>query len=223
LDSVLVVLDRVYARRRPGPDSTYSFASELTERWIAYPSQVLESPDEATNQGFESLTTLAPDEFGPRLQVAINTFWDSTLKAKNRIGNLTSALLGPKAYDEAVWNRTIASGLRHSGEEYECNTAFAALTIVISWLLFLAAGTSVALGLVTRVPDILGYVSTLARDDPYFEMHIPSHLDGLGATRRIRDVRVIVGDVNQDADVGHVAFASMGVGPQRVSKQRLYD
>lgn len=79
-----------------------------------------------------------------------------------------------------------------------------------------------ALGLVTRVPDILGYVSTLARDDPYFERQVPSHLDGLEATRAVRNVRVIVGDVHQEADVGHVAFASMGIGPQRVSKKRLY-
>lgn len=83
----------------------------------------------------------------------------------------------------------------------------------------MAAGTSLALGLVTRVPNILNQVSTLARDDPYFEKQIPSHLDGLGATRKVRDVRIIVGDVNQDAGVGHVAFASMGIGPN-VSARR---
>lgn len=87
----------------------------------------------------------------------------------------------------------------------------------------MAASVSVILGVITRAPDVLGYVSTLARDDPYFDKYVPSHLDGLEATRALRDVRVIIGDVHQEAVVGHVAFASMHIGPGRVSKKRLYD
>jgi hypothetical protein len=39
----------------------------------------------------------------------------------------------------------------------------------------------------------------------------------------IRDVRVMVGDVHKNEDVGHVAFASADVGATRISSKRLYD
>jgi hypothetical protein len=141
-----------------------------------------------------------------------------------RMGNLTSNDLEKQNETNSEWwNSTSAIGKRYNGEEYKCNITFAVLTIVISWLLFMAASISVVLGILTRAPDVLGYVSTLARDDPYFDKHVPSHLDGLEATRALRDVRVILGDVRQGADVGHVAFASMDIGPGRVSRKRLYD
>jgi hypothetical protein len=75
----------------------------------------------------------------------------------------------------------------------------------------------------TFASDILGYVSTLARDNPYFDKHVPSHLDGLQAARALRDVRVTIGDVHKKQDVGHVAFASVDVGPERVNIKRMYD
>jgi hypothetical protein len=118
---------------------------------------------------------------------------------------------------------TNATGIRYDGEHYVCNTTFTALTIIISWLLFMTAIISAVLGFVTKAPDILGYVSTLARDNPYFDKRVPSHLDGLQAARALRDVRVTIGDVHKKQDVGHVAFASVDVGPERVNIRRMYD
>jgi hypothetical protein len=153
----------------------------------------------------------------------MNTFWDATLNSTYRTGNLTSQGLGNKVMSSWAWNATNALGSRYGGDQYICNTAFAALTIVISLLLFTAASISVLLGIVTKAPDILGYVSSLARDDPYFKKHVPSHLDGLETTRALRNVHVVVGDVRKEAVIGHIAFASMENGPGRVSKKRLYD
>jgi hypothetical protein len=45
----------------------------------------------------------------------------------------------------------------------------------------------------------------------------------LDASRMLRDERVILGDVNKNGNVGHVAFASMGMDPGRISRKRLYD
>ena len=87
----------------------------------------------------------------------------------------------------------------------------------------MAANVSVILGIVTKAPDILGYVSTCARDNPYFEKYIASHLDGLEAARALRDVRIIIGDVKKKDDVGHIAFALMDSRPERVNRTRMYD
>ncbi|KAF1364294.1 hypothetical protein EJ07DRAFT_151586 [Lizonia empirigonia] len=169
------------------------------------------------------MTQLPVEVFSHRLQLAMNTFWDSTVELEYRLGNLTSKDIEDGNLTLATWNTTTATGMRYDGEQYECHVTFAVLTIIISFFLFIAAVISVVLGFLTRAPDILGYVSTYARDDPYFAHHVPSHMDGMETARALRDVRVIIGDVHKKEEVGHVAFASMEEAPARVNKQRLYD
>jgi hypothetical protein len=195
--------------------------SELPEWWIMNPDIALGSS--GRQYQYANVSTLPPEVFSRRLQVVMNTFWDATLNATYRTGNLTSEGLGSKIMNSSAWNTTNARGSHYKGDQYICNTTFAALTIVISWFLFTAAGVSVFLGIITRAPDILGYVSSLARDDPYFTRHVPSHLDGLETTRVLREVRVIIGDVHKEAAIGHVAFASMETRPGRVDRKRQYN
>lgn len=204
----------------PGADQKGNArSSELVEMWMADPYSQLGGRDKYVN-----LSELPPGLFGRRLQTAMNTFWDSTMGSLYRMGNLTSEdLKEQNQTDPKWWTSTNATGERYLGEQYVCNTTFAALSIIISWLLFMAASISVLLRFITTAPDILGYVSTLARDDPYFATHVPSHLDGIEASRTLRGVRIVVGDVHKEADVGHIAFASMDIRPARVSKNRLYD
>ena len=162
--------------------------------------------------------SLPTEVFSQRLQLIMNTFWDSTTGWKRRSPKLISANATDPLYTVVK-----ATGVRYDGEHYICNTTFAVLTIVISWLLFMTATISAVLGFITKAPDILGFVSTPARDNPYFATHVPSHLDGLQAARVLRGVHVTIGDVQKEQDVGHVAFASVDVGPERVSTRRKYD
>jgi hypothetical protein len=152
--------------------------------------------------------------------MVFNTFWEALVGVNYHVANSTSQA---SDNDLWAWNSTTATGMRYDGEQYVCNKTFAAITIVISFLLFLTASVAGVLGFFTKAPDILGFVSTHARDNPYFKEHVPSHMDGLEAARVLRDVRVIVGDVRKMEDVGHVAFASADVGPMRISSMRLYD
>lgn len=208
-----------------GPDeSGADTSSEIIELWMADPSGALGDPLKSPAYNFVNLGDLPTEIFSSRLQMAMNTFWDSTLSLAYRSGNMTTRDLEARnEADSAAWAMTKAVGTVFDGEEYVCDSTFAALTIIISGLLFVAASVSIVLGILTKAPDILGYVSTLGRDDSYFGRYIPSHLDGLEATRLLRDIRVIVGDVRKEAPVGHVAFASMDASPGRVSKERLYD
>jgi hypothetical protein len=199
----------------------HTTSSELPELWMMNPEIAPGSSKRYYN--YANVSTLPPEVFSRRLQVVMNTFWDATVNATYRTGNLTSEGLGSELMNSSAWNTTNALGSRYQGDQYICNTTFAALTIVISWLLFTAAGVSVFLGIITRAPDILGYVSSLARDDPYFMRHVPSHLDGLETTRELRDVRVIIGDVQKEAAIGHVAFASMETRAGRVNRTRQYN
>lgn len=140
-----------------------------------------------------------------------------------RMGNLTTDDINNQdgRVKTLPWSAANSNGTLFDGEQYACNTTFAIMTIVISWFLFMAANVSVILGIVTKAPDIWGYVSTCARDNPYFKKRVPSHLDGLEAARALRDVRVIIGDVRRENDMGHIAFVSMGIGPERVNRRKL--
>jgi hypothetical protein len=195
--------------------------SELVEQWMANP-RLLRVVQNRDNWYGVNLGTLPTDVFASRLQMVFNTFWESLLGVADRVQNTTSRDNGDEV-PYRPWNTTSATGMRYDGEQYVCNKTFAAITIVISGLLFLAASVAGVLGFITKAPDILGYVSTLARDNPYFRQHVPSHMDGMDAARALRDVRVMVGDVHKTDDVGHVAFASTDVGPQRVCSKRTYD
>jgi hypothetical protein len=202
-----------------GPSTNMVFSSGVIENWITDP-QLWDWDFQAGVREWKGLELMAlPTKiFSQRLQVIINTFWGSTTGWQYRLANLTAANA-----TNPLHTITNATGVRYDGEHYVCNTTFAALTIIISWLLFMTASISAVLGFVTKAPDILGYVSTLARDNPYFEKHVPSHLDGLQAARALRDVRVTIGDVHKKQDVGHVAFASVDAGPERVNIRRMYD
>jgi hypothetical protein len=202
-----------------GPKNSGTKSSELVELWIADPNLRRALKNAADWSGVD-LSTVPVDIFTYRLQMVFITFWEALVGVNYHVANSTSQA---SDNDLWAWNSTTATGMRYDGEQYVCNKTFAAITIVISFLLFLTASVAGVLGFFTKAPDILGFVSTHARDNPYFKEHVPSHMDGLEAARVLRDVRVIVGDVHKMEDVGHVAFASADVGPTRISSKRLYD
>lgn len=77
-------------------------------------------------------------------------------------------------------------------------------------------------------PDILGYVSTLTRDNP-FNPIVPkggNNFSGLERARLLSDLPVQVGDANWEEDKGHITFRSVGTAGEfragRVRKERVY-
>jgi hypothetical protein len=156
-------------------------------------------------------------DFTRRLQTAINTFWDASIGTGVRLNDLQ------RGRDTTTWINTNTVVTRNEGDVYACNTGLAILTIAISLALFVAANISLLLGLITRTPDILGFVSSAASDNPYFKRHVATSLSGLETSRALRDVRVRVGDVKGGETVGHVALATMDANPKKLSWTRLYD
>ncbi|XPS69052.1 hypothetical protein M3J09_001333 [Ascochyta lentis] len=205
-------------------------SSELVEHWMMDPNLSTFRWDKSQDRsGVErrwvNVAELPMDLFSHRLQTAMNTFWQSTIGSAIMMGNLTKDKVENMETTgfNYTWNTTELTGMRQNSEQYDCSIWFAAITIAISLFLFAAAVTSLVLGIFTKAPDTLGFVSTSARDNPYVVAEVASHLDGLEAARALRDVRVRIGDVNSMGSVGHVAFASMDAEPKRVSRKRVYD
>ncbi|KAF1848693.1 uncharacterized protein K460DRAFT_427888, partial [Cucurbitaria berberidis CBS 394.84] len=210
---------KAIADQMPGVDVSTTqeieFGNELIERWILDPNL-----DPEAFADWIDLSLLDISYFNRNLQIAINTFWDFTIGNVVRMDGLTkeSAIVS-----ERTWNTTTMLVAEYKGLRYVCHIKLAVLTMAICLVLLMAANLSMILGIVTRTPDILGFVSVSARDNPYFKGRVSSHLSGLETARALRDVRVRVGDVQSEADVGHVALATMDANPGRLSWTRLYD
>lgn len=178
------------------------------------------------------IADIHPKVLSNRLQAVINTFWDASIGNSLRTANLTVEYppsVCPLDYSKACtdkgvnWNTTTLHGKRFEGEQYTCDIRFAIIVVVISFFLLLAANVSTFLGTITIAPDILGYVSTAARDNPYFKScEVPSYFDGMGASRIMQDVKIMIGDVEGKAEFGHVALVPMEVLPQRVTRKKFY-
>jgi hypothetical protein len=200
--------------------------SSLTEMWLQDPdsSFVAEAFGEFANLSQLPLPTLSRN-----FEVLYNTYWQSTYGAQYLFGNLSTdmslynnisgAVFGEPVIDFNTSQVTITSS---DGEQYACNMTFAAFLLIISCLLFLAGMASLVLMSMTLAPDILGYVSSYTRDNPFAALDQASHLDGLERARAMKEMRVTLGDVNIGCETGHIAFA-VTAGVQRLQKDRVYD
>jgi hypothetical protein len=203
----------------PGADLGFTqgivSTSELIEHWMVNTDLGTLGNPETPFVDISRQLTLT--NFTRRLQTAINTFWDTTIGSGVRLNNLQPGK------DTTSWTSVNIQPIQYQGEVYSCSVGLALLTIVISLVLFVAANISMLLGLLTRTPDILGFASVSTRDNPYFKQHVTSYLSGLEIARALRDVRVRIGDVKSEDNIGHIALATMDARPKKLSWTRLYD
>lgn len=200
--------------------------SSPTEQWLIDPT---------TNftqiYTFVNLSSIDKRDLGQRMQILYNTYWSATFGAQHIVGQTGTNL---SYYDTApimagtnqniTFNATSASGTRYGEERLHCDWVYVVLLLVTSIILLGAGLTSVYLKKMTLAPDILGYASSAAHDNPFFPSNriYSSHIDGLGRARALEDVKVMIGDVNGDSEVGHIAFAAVRPGVERLKKGRVY-
>lgn len=198
--------------------------SSVTEHWIMDPTADVSQEYEMVN-----ISALPLEVISSRLQKLYNTFWQSTFMGPLFFGNLTTGHGTLDNISTPYGNISFASANAEldffDGMQYYCRWGFALTLCAIASLLSILAFAS--LGLRTRIlaPDVFGYASTVLRDNKYAmnDPKAPSHLDGIDATRKMRDVYVMLGDVAKDQVVGHIAFATAEARPQRLRKERHYD
>ena len=173
--------------------------------------------------------------FARRLTTLLNTAWQASLCpygiALGSATNFTACQLGvdgPEYTPFATANATTMTTVPNA--VYVTNIWHAVLLLLITALLQLVALGSVALGVVTRAPNVLGFVSSLTRDSPFFAGVVPEGGSGMGGGERARvlgDVRVRLADVRAGEAVGRVAFVGIeggsGEGMGRLRKGRAYE
>lgn len=210
--------------------------SSPTELWLQEPDDYLVAM--ALNQ-FSNLSTVPLPTLSRNFEILFNTYWQATYGAQYLSGNLSTSNMS--AYDDlhtyagspVGFNTSRAASTRRTGEQYECDMTFAALLLAISCLLLVLGAATLALLRRNLAPDILGYVSSYTRDNPFATTtttrggeagqpaRVGSYLDGLESAKALQEMKIILGDVDGERETGYIALAAAAVA-RPLRRDRLY-
>ena len=164
-----------------------------------------------------------------RLTTFFNTVWQASL-APNDIAFGSAFNLTSSAPGTSDWTIPTVNALTTIAREvpiYSANISFIVILLIITLILQLVAVTGLILKYTANAPDILGYVSTMTRENPY--TNVPSGgnaLDGLQRARLLAGMHVQLADVSKDQDLGYLVLKSVENRAEsaegRPEKKRLY-
>ncbi|KAL8759360.1 MAG: hypothetical protein Q9184_003643 [Pyrenodesmia sp. 2 TL-2023] len=168
-------------------------------------------------------------DFGKRLTTLMNTVWQANLAPLSiPLGSSADFDIeeGTRGWVPAA-TATAMNVQRFEKVKYAANRSHAIILIVITVVLQICAIVGLVLKEMTSAPDILGYVSTMTRDNVHTA--VPSGgntLDGVERARYLSDMRVQLADARPGDDVGHIVLRSVNNGnlsrKGRLDKRRLY-
>lgn len=115
---------------------------------------------------------------------------------------------------------TTAATLTRQQDVYQADRTWCGILLVISILVQLLAITSLWLRALISTPDILGFASSLTRDNAYFPLQPSgSALSGADRARLLKDVRVHITDVLPSEPTGYIAFTPVASDLQSTQGQ----
>ncbi|KAH6887692.1 hypothetical protein B0T10DRAFT_574855 [Thelonectria olida] len=154
-------------------------------------------------------------EVSKRLTTAFNTFWTATL---NPYGYTDVSLT---SYPESnVLSRLIpqskafmnisAAVVNTERTVYRANRFWITVVLITTFVLQFLAVTGFALRYFIKGPDVLGFASSMTRDNPYVPLPPGgSGLDGPDRARLLQTMRIQLVDVRPEQDVGYIAVQTV--------------
>lgn len=209
--------------------------SSSTEFFIQDP--ILKDITARHNTGYANLTAMAtqPDLFAQRLSLLFNTYWQAGLVPVWQFDSMPDNLT---EFNQAQWKvenwfeyadtfvNTTESVLTWSSDVYVCDRYWATILIFISLVLVCCTISGAFLEERTLSPIVFGYVSSMTRDNPYFNLPPGGcTLEGSKRSRLLKDLKVRIQDVAADnEEAGHIAFsAAERPNARTIVKDRLYE
>ncbi|KAI9891281.1 MAG: hypothetical protein M1814_002971 [Vezdaea aestivalis] len=177
---------------------------------------------------FDAISDAKPQDVAERLTILLNTYWNLALAPSWQPNGLPTdplayTLLPGRPLNSTdippgapfIWNLTQADHIV-TRDNFRCNWGWFVVLVAASIIVMLCGICSAILAFKSFIPDILGYVSTLTRDNP----HVPlppggTLLHGLERAKLLKDLAVRIQDVTPQEPVGHVAFAAIGDRPRK--------
>jgi hypothetical protein len=166
-----------------------------------------------------------------RMTRVLNTYWDSSrwplaMTRNDPWGSASINQTSGEPFEDMTMNGTNAV-VTHQVPIYRANAGWVACLVICSSVLLLLGISSLVVSLLTTVPDIFDYVSSLTRENPH--VNVPqggSGLDGAKRARLLRKLPVQLGDADAGAEVGYITIRSIHDSKDRecgrVQKDRLY-
>lgn len=165
------------------------------------------------NQGYvHGFAGIPGSVFARRLTTVLNTAWQAgmcpfgiSLGASVEFDGKSGLQAGCKSATATANTTKVIKQARYavSNERASC---LLAITLVLQACAF----AGLALRLVTRAPDILGYISTLTRDKAHFNIpHGGNTWTGVQRARYLANVKVGLRDVRPEEEVGHIVFSTL--------------
>jgi hypothetical protein len=183
------------------------------------------------NSTFDDVSTAA---FSKRLSVLLNTLWQiglspTTTVNSNLIESQAMLTSSPQSYIEEVFAATSVTATSQTLVIiYETSNLWASLLLALTAVVQIIAVAGLCFKFATIAPDILGYVSTMTRHNPFTDVPDGGNtLDGLHRARLLDGMTVQIADVHpENAQTGHIAFRSINsvasATEGRLRKGRLY-
>jgi hypothetical protein len=189
--------------------------STLAEQYIADPAYVID----VAQSNFVDITRVPLPEFQQRLALVLNTFWQAGMAPMEQTTglNITPIYVDTKY----ALNATYTQGY----DAYQVSWGWIAVLFISSTILLAAGIASIIFDVMTIGPDVLGFASSLTRNNKY--MDLPKDKDngtmsGAERTKVLGDVKVMIQDVKPGAPVGKIALGTISEGTRRLARDRLY-
>lgn len=150
-----------------------------------------------------------------RLTTAFNTFWDATLNPLGHTNVSFDALNSSNtAYEdefnlEPFMNATVGTMTR-TFEVYRASQLWVAILLTATIFLQVLAILGLVLEAVIVGPDVLGFASSLTRDNLYVPVApVNSALDGAERARALGELRLQLADVGPREESGYIAVHAL--------------
>jgi hypothetical protein len=161
-------------------------------------------------------------DFSRRLTTAFNTYLEASLDPFNHTNvsfrsQPPEERLNSSLTFEGLMNRTEAvAATRHI--VYRVNRQWVTMLMITTICLQILAIAGLFLQGIIRGPDILGFASSLTRENPYMGLpHGGSGLDGPARTRALGNLRVHLSDINPKDEVGYIVFKTVPSAERPIS------
>jgi hypothetical protein len=164
----------------------------------------------------EDLSTF-PFVFSRRMTTALNTFWDAGLLPGGHIDILyntapaenINGLETHRASDHPFMNTTIGTRTI-TVDVYSANWAWVGILLFTTTVLQILAICGLVLQALVKGPDVMGFASTMTRDNPYVPLPPGgSHLDGSKRAKLLKDLQLELADIHPEDKNGYLAVRAV--------------
>jgi hypothetical protein len=153
--------------------------------------------------------SIFPMQVSKRLTTAFNTFWDATINPLGHTNVSFGVPDGSIAVKDDRLNATIGA-MTQTFEVYRVNQLWVAILLTATMFLQILAILGLILETIIVGPEVLGFASSLTRDNLY--VPVPpgnSAVGGAERARLFRDLRLQIADMEPGEESGYIAVHAL--------------